>query len=171
MSSKRQRVSGSTSKASKVYDKHRFINRAASDNYYSFLTGRELIPEWGLAPHKTQDGDIVVMIKEHRFENFTQKSEAAVVNIVREFYTNVKETGSHVIQVRGKPVSFDKATINAYYCIKDIEHKDEFAEYRDGDFNWYKVCKSLCRPLTFWTLKGDYTLHFSLNELSRYVTT
>lgn len=46
--------------------------------------------------------------------------------IVKEFYTNAKEASGHVVQVRGNFVSFDKANINAYYHIRNMEDEDEF---------------------------------------------
>lgn len=71
MSNKRQRVSGSTSQASKTDDKHIFINKATSKHYYSLLAGKVLILEWGIKPHETQDGGVADMIKEKGWENFT----------------------------------------------------------------------------------------------------
>lgn len=49
-----------------------------------------------------------------------------------------------------------------------MKDEDEFTEYRDKNFNWYKVLNCLCRPRAFWTFKGYDDLHFSSSELSRY---
>lgn len=88
--------------------------------------------------------------------------------IVKEFYANAKEASGHVVQVRGNSVSFDKANINAYYHIRDMEDEGEFTKYRDEDFDRNQVLKCLCRPGVIWTLKGNNVLHFSPSELSRY---
>lgn len=64
-----------------------------------------------------------------------------MVAIVKEFYANAKEAKGHVVQVYGKPVSFNKANINAYYHIRDMEDDDEFTEYRDEEFDRNQVIK------------------------------
>lgn len=57
------------------------------------------------------------------------------MTIVKEFYANFREAEGHVVHMRGKPVSFDKVSINVYYCIRDMEDEYEFTKYRDGDFD------------------------------------
>lgn len=72
MSSKRQRGDGSTSQASKSYDKQRFVSKAASEQYYSLLVSKELVPERGIKPYEIQDNGVADMIKERGWENLTQ---------------------------------------------------------------------------------------------------
>lgn len=43
-------------------------------------------------------------------------------------------------------MSFDKASINAYYHIEDMEDDDEFTEYMSKDLDLDEVIKALCRP-------------------------
>lgn len=64
-------------------------------------------------------------------------------------------------------MSFDKASVNKYYHIRDMEDEDEFTEYRNEDFDWNQMRKCLCRPGAIWTLKGNDMLHFSPSDLSR----
>lgn len=97
MSGNHQRVDKSASQALKSYDKLRFINKSASDRYYSFLDDKTLIPKWGIKPHETKNGGIADMIKERGCENFTKQPKAAVVTIVKEFYANAKEFEGYVI--------------------------------------------------------------------------
>lgn len=91
-----------------------------------------------------------------------------VVSIVKEFYVNAKEARHHVVQVRGNPVSFDKASINVYYNIADMEDDDQLAKYIQENLDWDEVIRCLCRPGAEWTLKGTEALHFSHSELSRF---
>lgn len=77
---------------------------------------------------------------------FTNKPKLALVSIVQEFYANAKETEGHVVQVRGRAVSYDKAIINAYYHIPNIAGDDEFIEYMHEDIDLEEMITTLCRP-------------------------
>lgn len=46
------------------------------------------------------------------------------------------------MQVRGKAVSYDKATINAYYQVPDIAGDDEFIEYIRDKIDLEEVTKA-----------------------------
>lgn len=70
--------------------------------------------------------------------------------------------------MRGKIVSFDKASINVYYKIADMEDDDDLLEYIQEDLDSDQVIRCLCRPGAKWTLKGTKALHFSHSELRRY---
>lgn len=67
-----------------------------------------------------------------------------------EFYANAKEAKDHVVQVRGKAVSYDKAIINSYYQIEDMSDDDEFTQYMTEDLDLEQVIKTLCRSGADW---------------------
>lgn len=133
MSSKHQR--DDSSKPSTPYDRKKFISEATSDPFHTVLPGKVLIPERSLRPHETQDGSMAAMILERGWLDFIAQPEATIVSVVKEFYANAKETQNHVVLVRGKAVSSDKASINTYYNIEDMSDDDEFTKYRHEDLD------------------------------------
>lgn len=99
---------------------------------------------------------------------FTDQPKPVVVLIVKEFYANAKETEGRAVQVRGKAVSYDKANINAYYHIPDIEGDNEFTEYMTEDIDLDEVIKALYRPWADLKAKEHEAISFSHKELNRY---
>lgn len=149
MSAKHQRITKPTaceSNASTRFDKRRFVSIAALDYYYSLLVDMDVIPERGILPHEMRDKRVADMIKDRRWENFVQQLQGVVVAVVRQFYANALEVDVYVVRVSGKPVTFDKPIINAYFHIRDMKDEDEFMSYRANDFHWFKALKLLCRP-------------------------
>lgn len=98
---------------------------------------------------------------------FTEQPEPAVISIVKEFYINAKETQWRVVLVRGKPVSYDAESINAYYNLPNIEKDDELMTYKLESFNLGQMLATLGRPGAIWTRKGGVIVHFSHMELNR----
>lgn len=132
MAGKRQRVikiSARESDTSTGFDKRRFVSIAVLDYYYSLLVDMDVIPERGLIPHETRNKGVADMIKDRGWENFMQHLEDVVVTIFHEFYINTLQADGYEVKVRGKTVSFDKSTINAYFHIRDIDDEDEFMSY------------------------------------------
>lgn len=111
------------------YDKKRFVSETALEWFHKVLAGKAFIPKRGLRPYETQDGSMASMILDRGWWELIAQSEAAVMSIVKEFYVNVKEAWNHVVQVRCKAVSFDKASIKAYYNIEDMSDDDDLSEY------------------------------------------
>lgn len=132
------------------------------------MAKKALTPERGLRLHETYDGCVHDMIMEHGWLDFTKQPEVTIIPVVKEFYANAKEAKNHVVQVRGKVVSFDKARINAYYNIANMSDDDEYTKYRTEELNLDEVIKCLCKPGATWTLKGTEMLYFSHSELSRF---
>lgn len=62
-----------------------------------------------------------------------------MVDVVREFYANAVDIDGDVVQVRGKPVSFDPSTINAYFHIRELKDGEGSSKYRNGGFQWHKA--------------------------------
>lgn len=79
------------------------------------------------------------MITERKWWEFVKQPEATVVSIVKEFYANVKEARDSVVQVRGKPVSFDPESINSYYQLEGVVTDDGFTQYYHNDLNLGEV--------------------------------
>lgn len=107
------------------------------------------------------------MIKEHEWEAFTQQPSAPVLEVVKEFYANAIEAEGDVVQVQGKNVSFDPASISAYFCLRDLT-ANKYSKYRDGGNQWHKALKCLCRPGAIWETQLSAEFHIATSELSRY---
>lgn len=118
------------------------------------------MPERGLRPHETAT-NLAAMIESQCWGKFTDQPKPTVFSIVKEFYVNAKEIEGRVVQVKGKMVSYDKSSFNAYYRTPDIQGDDEFTEYMREDIDLEEVIQTLCRPGAIWKSKEHETISFS----------
>ena len=173
MAPKRQRLSvgGSSSSSAappQAWDPAKFISEETFKRYRDSFGKRNLIPERGLRPDR-KDGEIMMMIMERKWVNFTKPPVSAVVSVVREFYANASPEGPAVVQVRGRSVAFDSISINALFGAPNYAGND----YMQLGFRGYDqedVIRRLCKPGTTWK-KNIYTgekTSFPAAALSRY---
>lgn len=165
--SKRQRSEGS--RPSQAFDRTKFVSAEVQDYFHNVLTGKSFVLERGLRPDENEDGEMRVMIMERNWFDMTEHLGPAVISIVKEFYANAREVEDYVVQVRGRPVSYTRTTINSYFNLRDILI-DDYLYYGIGHCDLDVVIQKLCKPGTTWTLKQatDEKVSFPHTTLSRY---
>lgn len=151
MASKCQR--GESSRAAHIYDHDIFTSIEAANFYHNALVGKSFILESGLCSDETQDGEMTVMIVERNWFDVTAQPGMAVINVVKEFYANERDSDNKVVQVRGRSISFSRNAINAYYNLPTIWDDRHYLSHGSKSYNLDTVLRRLGKPGTQWTLK------------------
>lgn len=143
MASMRQRREGS--RPSQAFDRTKFVSAEVQDYFRNVLTGKSFVLEMGLRPDKNEDGEMSVMIIKRNWFDLTEHIGPTVISAVKEFYANSREVEDCVVQVRGRPVSYTRTTINSYFNLWDILINDYLyyaISHCDLDVVIQKLCKS-----------------------------
>lgn len=115
--SKRQRgKSSGFSPSIRAFDKQKFVSTNTTDKY-DYLVPKALTLERGLVPNSF-DGQMHRQIHEQVWEILIDDPDLAIVNVVKEFYANVKDMAPFMEFVRGKHVLFSAEAINEYYNLR-----------------------------------------------------
>lgn len=169
MASKRQRGegSGTASTPPPRFDSRRFVSHAAQERYNRMAT-RSLVPERGLRPDQSKDGDMAVMIAERNWFTLTEQPEPAVITVVKEFYANVPEHDHYTVFVRGKTVEIGEEDFNECYQLPVEDFHDEYAGFISDGPDYEQIIRELCQPGTTWTVHERGNMTFPLSNLSLY---
>ncbi|GMN68008.1 hypothetical protein TIFTF001_037069 [Ficus carica] len=92
----------------------KFINSEAATYYNDTVVLKSIVPERGLKPDAFHECQMLDNIEKRQWQTFTAHPQKASVPLVREFYANAKYSADHTTVVRGKPISFDRSTINNF---------------------------------------------------------
>ena len=128
---KRKGSTSTTAEPEKEYDASKFVSLTAQKRYLASMVKKGAIQEKGLYVFVDS---VSQQVKRRKWEELVKHPEAAVVPLVREFYTNMKEHRNFRVFVRGKMVPFDRTTINRYYKLSNIEN-DEYEQMLKGSIN------------------------------------
>lgn len=164
MAPKRQR---GVSAASSSYDRIKFISSEAATYYNDTVVLKSIDPESGLKPDAFHERQMLDKIEKRKWQTFTAHPQKASVPLVREFYANAKDSAEHTTVVRGKPISFDRSTINRFYGLDDIDD-DEYSEYLDEHLDCEEVLKFLVGSRTEWRLNEGVDVSFMGSALDKH---
>ena len=108
---------------SQSFDALKFVSFATQERYTSHLKLKS-IQERGLV--QILEYEVKKVILDNKQELFCEHPDLIVVPKVRKFYANgIKQDGLIVI-VQGKPIPFDRTTINQYYGLTDIDNGEYY---------------------------------------------
>ena len=94
---------------SQSFDSSKFVSLATQERYTSHFKLKP-IQERGLV--QNLEREVKTLIRENKWEILCEHLDPTMVIIVRGFYANgIKQDGLIVI-VQGKPIPFDRTTIN-----------------------------------------------------------
>ncbi|PIN12644.1 hypothetical protein CDL12_14745 [Handroanthus impetiginosus] len=153
MALKKRRATESSG-ISKKYNSSVFISAAAEEHFVKTTLSQSLIKERGMQHFTFSDETHHAIIKDRNWYEFVKKPNAAITNIVREFYTNAKFIDEDIMTVRGRRVSYN------------IDAEDEYEYLTHEQFDVEQMTQRLCNGLVVWEMgHKDQLKHFKAKKL------
>jgi len=147
----------------------KFVDEAAAEKYDTSIRHRELLSERGFLYHHGKTTSLPKFVQDpitvHNWEQFCHTQPNAIIELVREFYTNYKVDSPNSTSVRGFHVSITPDVINDLYNLPTV--RDQFkglCKIIDMDrLNEILTCIAL--PNASWTGTNPKTITLSREML------
>ncbi|GMN64007.1 hypothetical protein TIFTF001_033098 [Ficus carica] len=145
----------------------KFISSEAATYYNDTVVLKSIVPERGLKPDAFHERQMLDNIEKRKWQTFTAHPQKASVPLVREFYAYAKYSVDHMTVLQGKPISFDRSTINRFYGLDGIDD-DEYFEYLNDHLDYGEVLKFIVGSGIEWRLNEGVAVSFMGSALDKH---
>ena len=91
-------------------------------------------------------------------------TEALVVPLVREFFSNSPDRTNNKIYVRGTWITFTKHVVNEYYWLPTLGDDEDYLHFL-SEIDMATVSSIICKLGTVWKISGDFYRDFPCKAL------
>ncbi|QHO07435.1 uncharacterized protein DS421_14g463690 [Arachis hypogaea] len=158
--SKKRKIKEPTSGSSSSFNDYKFLSAFNQNQFYGWVSEREIIPEVGFQLGRNEHIEINIEINNRGWSLLCNPPRKVAKSLVREFYANaVPQPGQqygYISYLRGKSIDYSPSSIERMLMVKRINSTRSYEErMKQQDPGFEEILNEICVMHVRWINDKD----------------